>query len=137
MDDCIFCAIASNHAPASIVYQDEKTVAFLDIHPIARGHTLVIPREHCADLFELSASEGDLVLRTVVKVATALRNELEPDGLNLLQSNGRAAGQTIFHFHFHLVPRWRGDGLFLPRHALVEAPRTDLTELADSLRQRL
>jgi histidine triad (HIT) family protein len=137
MDDCIFCAIALKRAPASVVYQDEATVAFLDIHPIARGHTLVIPREHCPTLFELSAIAGDVVMRTVVRVASALREELAPDGLNLLQSNGRVAGQTIFHFHFHLVPRWRNDGLFLPRHALAEAPRADLTELANALRQRL
>jgi histidine triad (HIT) family protein len=137
MDECIFCAIASNRAPASIVYQDESTVAFLDIHPIARGHTLVIPREHCANLFELSAASGDVVMRTTVKVASALREELKPDGLNLLQSNGRAAGQTIFHFHLHLVPRWRDDGLFLPRHALAEAHRADLAGLATALQHRL
>jgi histidine triad (HIT) family protein len=137
MDNCIFCAIASNLAPASIVYEDEATVAFLDTHPITRGHTLVIPREHCANLFELSTSACDVVMRTAVKVASALREELKPDGLNLLQSNGRAAGQTIFHFHFHLVPRWRNDGLFLPRHALGESSRAELTELATALQQRL
>ena len=137
MIDCIFCAIAAKRAPASIVYQDEATVAFLDIHPIARGHTLVIPREHCANLFELSPSAGDVVMRATVKVASALREELVPDGMNLLQSNGHTAGQTIFHFHFHLVPRWRNDGLFLPRHAPGEAARTDLTELATALQLRL
>jgi histidine triad (HIT) family protein len=137
MADCIFCAIASNRAPASIVYQDESTIAFLDIHPISKGHTLVIPREHCANLYELSADAGEMVMRTTVKVAEALRDVLKPDGLNLLQSNGQAAGQTVFHFHFHLVPRWRDDGLFLPRHTLGEAQRSHLIELATALRRRL
>ncbi len=137
MDDCIFCAIAASRAPASIVYQDETSVAFLDIHPIARGHTLIIPREHCADLFDLTNGAGEAVIRAAAKVARALRSELKPDGLNMLQSNGRAAGQTVFHFHFHLVPRWRNDGLFLPRHALAAADRSELAELATVLRQRL
>lgn len=109
----------------------------MDIHPITRGHTLVIPRRHCADLFELTAGAGNEVMRTTVKVANALREELEPDGLNLLQSNGHAAGQTVFHFHFHLVPRWRNDGLFLPRHALAEADRSSLSDIAAALKQRL
>jgi histidine triad (HIT) family protein len=137
MDDCIFCAIATHRAQASIIFQDDRTVAFLDIHPIARGHTLIIPRDHCANIYELSDGAGESVIHAAAKVARALREELKPDGMNVLQSNGRAAGQTVFHFHFHLVPRWRNDGLFLPRHALSEADRSDLTELATTLRQRL
>lgn len=137
MDDCIFCAIATSRAPASIVFEDEATLAFLDINPITRGHTLVIPREHCPDLFALSPAVGGLVMTTAAKVAGALREELKPDGLNILQSNGRAAGQTVFHFHLHLVPRWRDDGLFLPRHALARASRSELATLAASLRGRL
>lgn len=112
-------------------------MAFMDIHPITRGHTLVIPRDHCANLFELTPGAGDVVMRTAVHVANAIRDELKPDGLNLLQSNGPAAGQTVFHFHFHLVPRWRNDGLFLPRHSLAEADRSNLSQIANALKQRL
>jgi histidine triad (HIT) family protein len=137
MDDCIFCAIAARGAPASMVYEDELSLAFLDIHPLARGHTLVIPREHCTNIFELSGPAGDAAMRAAAKVARALRAELEPDGLNLLQSNGRAAGQRVFHFHFHLVPRWSTDGLFLPHHPPAPAERSALDELAVALRQKL
>lgn len=137
VDDCIFCNIASKKAPSAIVFEDDATVAFLDIHPIARGHTLVIPRQHCANLYELTPNLGEVVMQTTVRVATALREELKPDGFNLLQSNGHAAGQTIFHFHFHLVPRWQGDGLFLPRHSLGESDRSNLNALANAIRQRL
>ncbi len=137
MEDCIFCAIAAHRAPASIIYEDGATLAFLDLHPLARGHTLVIPRTHCASIFELTDGVGEVVMRTAIKVAQALRAELLPDGLNLLQSNGRAAGQTVFHFHFHLVPRWRKDTLFVPREPPHEAGRTDLNELAATLKQRL
>ncbi len=137
MDDCIFCAIAAHRAPAALIYEDEASLAFLDLHPLTRGHTLIIPRVHCANIFELTDGTGEAVMRTAIKVSAALRAELEPDGLNLLQSNGRAAGQTVFHFHFHLVPRWRNDSLFLPPHPLSEANRTDLNQLATLVHQRV
>ncbi len=137
MDECIFCAIAAHRVPASIIYEDEASLAFLDLHPLTRGHALVIPRVHCANIFELTDGAGDAAMRTAIKIASALRAELAPDGLNLLQSNGRAAGQTVFHFHLHLVPRWQKDALFLPHHPLREADRTDLDQLASALRQRL
>ncbi len=137
MAECIFCAIAEHRAPAAMLYEDEASLAFLDIHPLARGHTLVIPREHCANVFELSTTAGEAVMHATIKVARLLQQGLEPDGLNLLQSNGRAAGQTVFHFHFHLVPRWSTDGLFLPRHPLAQAERSELDALAGSLRSRL
>jgi histidine triad (HIT) family protein len=137
MADCIFCAIAAHRAPGAIFYEDEVTVALLDLHPLTRGHALVIPRIHCANVYELNDGTGEAVMRTVIRVAQALRAELEPDGLNLLQSNGRAAGQTVFHFHFHVVPRWDEDALFLPHGPLLEADRTDLGKLARALSQRL
>ncbi len=137
MDECIFCSIADHRAPASFVYEDEATVAFLDIHPIARGHTLLIPREHCSSIYDLSPEVGGAVMRATIKVARALRAELGPDGLNVLQSNGRVAGQAVFHFHFHLVPRWRQDGLFLPHHPHAVEERRGLDEMARALRGRL
>ncbi len=133
----MFCAIAAHRAPASIVYEDETSLAFLDIHPLAPGHTLVIPREHCSGIFELSEPAGQAVMQATTRVARALRDELTPDGLNLLQSNGRAAGQTVFHFHFHVVPRWAWDGLFVPRHPPGLAERNDLEHLAKALRERV
>ncbi len=117
--------------------EDAETVAFLDIHPLTNGHTLVIPREHAATVFELSPAAGEAVMRATIKVARALREQLQPDGLNLLQSNGRAAGQTVSHFHFHLVPRWNKDGLFLPPHPPVRAEQEVLAPLAMALREHL
>ncbi|MGB8646660.1 MAG: HIT family protein [Anaerolineae bacterium] len=137
MEECIFCAIAAHRAPGSLVYEDDSSLAFLDLHPLTRGHTLVIPREHCANIFELSDAAGQAVMRTAVKVAGALRGALNPDGLNLLQSNGHAAGQRVWHFHFHLVPRWSRDGLFLPAQPPRQADREDLNALAAALHAHL
>ncbi len=137
MADCIFCAIAAHRAPAALICEDEHTLAFLDIHPIARGHTLVIPREHCADIFDLTHEAGCAVMAMAARVARALKGQLAPDGMNLLQSNGRPAGQTVFHFHFHVVPRWADDRLFLPHHPLRQAEPGDLEQLAGLLRHGL
>ncbi len=137
MQDCIFCSIVAHAAPAAIIYEDEASLAFLDIHPLTRGHTLVIPRQHWENIFELDREVGAAVMRATIKVAQVLRAELEPDGLNLLQSSGRAAGQTIFHFHFHLVPRWTKDKLFLPHRPLAQAEPRELEELAALLRRQM
>ena len=136
MEGCIFCAIAEHRSPASILYEDEESIAFFDVFPIAKGHTLVIPKKHYADLYELADDAGRAVIRATARTATALRAALAPDGLNVLQSNGHAAGQRVFHFHFHVVPRWVGDRLFLPPRAKEPASRSDLDELAAAVRQR-
>ena len=112
--DCIFCKIASGELPAHKLFEDERTVAFLDLFPGTRGHALVIPRAHAQDLAELAPADRDAVMATAQRVAGALRSELGAEGLNLHQSNGEAAGQVIFHFHMHLLPRRKGDGLRSP-----------------------
>ncbi len=111
--DCIFCRIARHEAPAYIVHEEARTIAFLDINPLSRGHTLVIPKEHYRDLFELPLEELQAVARAAQRVARAIMVGLEAEGLNLLQSNGPVAGQEIPHFHLHLIPRYSGDGLRL------------------------
>lgn len=136
MDNCIFCAIVARRAPAAIVYEDEHTLAFLDIHPSARGHTLVIPKQHYSDLYALPP-ELDTLLPAAARVARALRSALAPDGLNLMQANGRAAGQSVFHFHFHLIPRWTGDHLPVPRHPAQATGRVELEAIAEQVRQAL
>ncbi|MBC7224042.1 MAG: HIT family protein [Anaerolineae bacterium] len=112
--NCIFCAIARGQAPAEVVYEDAETMAFLDINPAAPGHTLVIPRRHYRNLFDLDPEAGAAVMRTAVRVARALREALRPDGMNMVQANERAGFQSVFHFHVHLVPRWLGDGIAPP-----------------------
>jgi histidine triad (HIT) family protein len=109
--NCTFCAIAAKCAPAAMVYEDADVVAFLDIHPITEGHTLVIPRKHCRNLFDFDDASGKGIMHASRAVARALRAALNADGMNLFQSSERAGGQDVFHFHFHLVPRLLNDGL--------------------------
>jgi histidine triad (HIT) family protein len=113
MENCIFCKIAAGEIPSATVYEDNDFRAIMDISPAAKGHILILPKKHIANLFELdddTASKAFIVAR---KVATALKEELNCDGINLQQNNGEAAGQTVFHFHIHLIPRYQNDSLNL------------------------
>jgi histidine triad (HIT) family protein len=109
--NCIFCAIAAKRAPAAIVYESDGALAFLDIHPVVEGHTLVIPKKHSRNLFDLDDASGAAVMHASRVVARALRAAYHADGLTVLQSNERAGGQDVFHYHAHLAPRFIGDGL--------------------------
>jgi histidine triad (HIT) family protein len=112
--DCVFCKIVAGELPATIIAEDERTIAFMDIAPATRGHALVIPRAHTQDL--LGVGEDDLAaVATAAKRLTArMKERLGADGVNLLNSCGRAAWQTVFHFHVHVIPRYDGDPLRLP-----------------------
>ena len=110
MSGCIFCAIASREAPARIVHEDERTLAFMDLFPLTRGHALVIPKAHCDSLLDADPEDAAAVMRAAQLVAQAAMRAYEPDGLNLLQTNGAAAMQTVFHLHVHVLPRYVGDG---------------------------
>jgi histidine triad (HIT) family protein len=112
--DCLFCKIVAGELPATIVAEDERTVAFMDIHPATRGHALVIPRAHARDLFELDPDDLQAVALAAQRLATRARDNLGADGVNLLSSNGAAAWQTVFHVHVHVIPRYEGDPLRLP-----------------------
>ena len=104
-NDCIFCAIAAGEIPAFKIYEDAAVVAFLDINPFSRGHALVVPKEHCATLFDAPEELLASMLPRVRKVAARLKEALPCDGVNILQNNGAAAGQSVGHLHFHIVPR--------------------------------
>jgi histidine triad (HIT) family protein len=108
MSDCIFCKVAAGQAPAEILAEGDEAIAFLDKYPQSPGHTLIIPRRHAADTFEIDEDDAAAVMRLAIEVARVLRDTLEPDGLRLVQNNGRAAGQGVFHLHLHLIPRWHG-----------------------------
>jgi len=109
--DCIFCRIVRREAPASIVYEDETTLAFMDIRPMIPGHTLVIPKSHATYLEDLPKDGSGPILETARKVAAALRHSgLRCEAVNLWLANGKVAGQEVFHVHFHVLPRFRGDG---------------------------
>ena len=113
-DDCIFCKIVAGELPATIVDEDERTVAFMDISPATRGHALVIPRAHARGLFEVSDEDLAACAQAARRLATRARERLGADGVNLLNSCGRAAWQTVFHFHVHVIPRYQNDPLRLP-----------------------
>jgi histidine triad (HIT) family protein len=112
--NCIFCKIVAGELPATIVAEDERTIAFMDISPATRGHVLVIPREHHPDLLGVSEEDLQAVALAAKRLAQMARERLGADGVNLLNSCGAAAWQTVFHFHMHVIPRYNDDPLRLP-----------------------
>jgi histidine triad (HIT) family protein len=112
--ECLFCKLVAGEIPATIVAQDERTIAFMDINPATRGHALVIPRAHARDLHEIDVKDLEAVCAAAQRVAARARANLGADGVNLLNSCGPAAWQTVFHFHIHVIPRYEGDPLKLP-----------------------
>lgn len=131
VEDCIFCAIVAGAAPSWRVYEDEHTVAFLDINPIVPGHTLVVPKNHSADLHDIGAEDLTQTTLSAQTVAGLLTERLECHGVNLLHATGAAAWQTVFHLHLHVLPRFNEDRLMLPFF-----DRGDTSEL-ESMWQRL
>jgi histidine triad (HIT) family protein len=112
--DCIFCKIIAGELPGQIVAEDERTVAFMDISPATRGHVLVVPRVHVKDLLEIGGDDLTAVVLAAQRMAARASDRLHADGVNLLNSCGRAAWQTVFHFHVHVIPRYEDDPLRLP-----------------------
>jgi histidine triad (HIT) family protein len=105
----IFSRIVSGEIPALKIYEDAQTLAFMDINPASRGHALVISKIEYPDLYTIPAEALAAVMRAVQRIALALREALQPDGINIIQNNGAAAGQTVFHYHVHVIPRWESD----------------------------
>ena len=112
--DCLFCKIVAGEIPATRVAEDDRTITFMDINPATRGHVLVIPREHAKDLLEIESDDLAAVAKATQRVAVTMPERLGADGVNLLNSCGRAAWQTVFHFHVHVIPRYDADPLRLP-----------------------
>jgi histidine triad (HIT) family protein len=112
--DCVFCKILAGELPATIVDEDERTIAFMDINPATRGHALVIPRAHSADLLSVDPADLTAVALASQRLAVRLRERLAADGVNLVNSCGAVAWQTVFHFHVHVIPRYVEDPLRLP-----------------------
>ncbi|MBR5590906.1 MAG: HIT family protein [Kiritimatiellae bacterium] len=133
MNDCIFCKIIKGEIPCFKIFEDDHAFAFLDINPIERGHTLVIPKFHAKELFFLPPEELAGVMPAIQRTATLLKKKLGCDGLALSQLNGEAAGQTVFHVHFHLIPRYAGT----PIDWTPKTPAPTMDELAALHRQIL
>ena len=104
MSECIFCQIIQKQLPASVVYEDEQVVAFLSNRPVNEGHTLVVPKKHYANIYEISEDETSYLFKIVKRVALAVRDSVDAEGIRIVQNNGQAAGQVVFHLHVHVIP---------------------------------
>jgi histidine triad (HIT) family protein len=136
MSDCIFCRIVAKEIPATVVHEDEHTLAFMDIGHVNPGHVLVAVKKHADNIFALDDAQAAAVFRSAAKVARAIRAAFEPQGLSVYQANGKSAGQTVLHLHLHLVPRYEGDGMALV-WPVKNPPREKLVEYAEKIRAKL
>jgi histidine triad (HIT) family protein len=136
MSNCVFCRIVAKEIPATVVHEDEHTLAFMDIGQVNPGHVLVALKKHAENIFALDEAQAAAVFRSAAKVARAIRGAFEPQGLSVYQANGAAAGQTVFHLHIHLVPRHEGDGMALS-WPVKNPPREKLAEYAQRIRAKL
>ena len=109
-DKCIFCKIANGEIPSKTLYEDDKYRVILDLGPATKGHALILPKDHYANLYELPEDAASEVMKLAKKMAAQMTDKLGCDGFNLVQNNGEVAGQTVFHFHMHLIPRYKDDG---------------------------
>ena len=109
MDDCIFCKIIAGEIPSATVYEDDDVKAILDVNPAARGHVIVLPKKHAADVYSLPDEDLSKAICVAKKIAIAIKEAYGCDGVNIIQNNGEAAGQTVFHLHIHVIPRFEGD----------------------------
>ena len=134
--DCVFCKIRDGQIPSTRLYEDERTLAFMDINPLNDGHCLVVTRVHAATVFDAADADLQAAIATAKRVALALRAALQPDGLNLLQANGAAAFQSVPHFDLHLIPRWTGDGKGFD-WPLVPGDRARIQATAEKIRSAL
>ena len=136
MSDCVFCRIVAGQIPSTRVYEDEHTVAFMDLGHVNPGHTLVAVKKHAANLYELDEAQAAAVARATVKISKAIRAAFQPEGLSVYQANGKPAGQTVFHYHVHLLPRHAGDGMELV-WPVKSPPREMLESYAAKIREKL
>jgi histidine triad (HIT) family protein len=136
MSDCVFCRIVAKQIPATVVHEDADTLAFMDIGQVNPGHVLVALKAHAENIFALEEAQAAAVFRTVARVARGIRAAFAPQGLSVYQANGKPAGQTVFHFHIHLVPRHDGDGMNLT-WPVKNPPREKLEDYAAKIRAAL
>ncbi|MBR1930866.1 MAG: HIT family protein [Lachnospiraceae bacterium] len=133
-DDCIFCKIANGEIPSKTLYEDEDFRVILDLGPATKGHALILPKDHAANLLELSEDTASKVLGVAKNLASKMQEKLHFDGFNLVQNNGEVAGQTVMHFHLHLIPRFKDDGQKIgwvpgnPTEEELEAIRNQIVE---------
>lgn len=135
-ENCIFCKIVAKQAPVSVLYEDDSVMAFMDIRPLSAGHALVIPKAHYVDIFDIPAKDLAAVIVASKAVAAAVKKAVGADGISIIEQNGKAAGQDVFHLHAHVVPRF--DGVKLPAFSdLKIVERSELDAMAQKIRQYL
>jgi histidine triad (HIT) family protein len=136
MNSCIFCRIAQKRVPANLVYEDEKAMAFLDIRPLNEGHTLIIPKLHYENIFDIPQELIMHIQGVTKRVALAVKKATQADGISIMQQNGKAAGQEIFHLHVHVIPRFAGQKLSKFSET-SEASKEKLSQTAAKIRSHL
>ncbi|HXD99827.1 MAG TPA: HIT family protein [Candidatus Acidoferrum sp.] len=134
--DCVFCKIRDGELPSMRVYEDDHTLAIMDINPLNAGHCLVITKAHAPTLWDAKPEDLQAAIATAQKVAVALKTAVKPDGLNMLQANGAAAFQSVFHYHLHLIPRWNNDGKGFD-WPVVAGDRAQIQAIGERLREAL
>lgn len=133
-EDCVFCKIIAGEIPSTAVYEDDDFLAILDVNPAARGHVIILPKKHAANIFEMDEEDAAKVFPVAKKIASALKKTYDCDGVNILQNNGEAAGQTVFHLHVHVIPRFYEDEV----NIMWEPGETpDLKAVADEIKKNL
>lgn len=137
MDDCIFCKIANGEIPSATIYEDDTFRVFLDLGPATKGHALIVPKQHYANIYELPDETAARAFVLAKKLVSFLKDALPCDGYNIVQNNGEAAGQTVSHFHIHLIPRRSGDqaGVTWKPGKLTDADRDEIMRKTAALRQ--
>jgi histidine triad (HIT) family protein len=136
-DDCVFCKIAEGEIPCSKVFEDDTTLAFMDISPLNKGHLLVIPKNHFGNILEIDEEAYGRLFSVICRIAKAVGACLSPDGMNVLQLNGKAANQVVPHLHIHIVPRWIGDGLTISAWEPVAGDMKDILATAEIIKSKL
>ncbi|MEW6348920.1 MAG: HIT domain-containing protein [Thermodesulfobacteriota bacterium] len=136
-DDCIFCKIAAGEIPCTRVFEDDRTLAFMDICPLNKGHLLVIPKEHFEHIGEIDPTLYGHLCAVICRLAHAAGKSLEPHGMNVMQLNGKAGNQVVPHVHVHLVPRWEGDGLTICAWEPVAGDKDEITAHAEKIKSKL
>ena len=136
MSDCIFCKIANGEIPSYTVYEDDDFRGIMDIAPASKGHVIILPKEHAADVFEIKEEMASKIYAVAKKVAKAVKEVTGCDGVNILQNNGEAAGQTVFHLHMHVIPRWNNDNIKITWKP-DESMKDILEELACKIKENI
>lgn len=136
-EDCVFCKIVGGEIPSIKIFEDESCLAFLDISPLNKGHLLVIPKEHYETILEISPELYGRLASIVAMMAKAIQESIAPDGMNVMQLNGRAGNQVVPHLHIHLVPRWVGDGLTICAWEPVMGDREKIFAAAETIRSKI